>query len=241
MPASRFIKITTRAIKASGLRIGKIGVLCYNKLILNPVRCCMSKLLVSKKGKPPVFLYAAGLLFIVLGIWLFAANGLAFSRDATSEFIAICAPIAMIIAGVVFLFTTRSYSKTYIIVYDDRIEGFGTCGKGGLGGQSFHFDERTKYTVTIERAFVCVNANGMRYYISLPLSDANDVQRAVVHKKAAPPEQNTFNPSRKKAVSGNKTVPCKCTFCGAKCKIPAGSGRITVTCSECGESFTAIS
>lgn len=200
----------------------------------------MSKLLVSKKGKPPVFLYAAGLFFIVLGIWLFAADGLAFSRDDTAKFIAKLAPILLAATGVVFLLTARSFSKTHITVFDDRIEGFGTCGKGGLSGQSFHFDERTKYTVTLERSFVCVNANGMRYYISLPFEDAKDIERAVVHKKAVPPERNTFTSSRKKSATKNKSISCKCTFCGAKCKVPEGNGRITVTCSECGESFTAI-
>ena len=198
----------------------------------------MGTILVSKKGKAPLSLIFAGFLFVIIGIWLFLTDKEAFTRDDTAKFVLKIAPVITSCTAIFFFLTAKSYSKTYITIYDDKIEGVGTCGKGGLFGHSFHFDSRTKYTVTLERSFICVNANDVRYYISLSADDAKDVMRAV---KLGRPIPGADTPVNMKNGSSKRVVTCKCTFCGAKCKVPGGKGRITVTCHECKEQVTAIS
>ena len=198
----------------------------------------MSTILVSKRGKAPFSLLLTGLIFAAVGIWLFLTDEDAFTRDDTARFVLKIAPFALLCTAIFFAITAKSYSKTYITLYDDRIEGIGSCGKGGIRTQSFHFDSRTNYKVSLERNFICVNANDMRFYISLAEPDAKDVMRAFTHKKVI---HGSDKPVKIKTSSGKKAVICKCTFCGAKCRVPAGKGRLTVTCRECKEQFTAIS
>ncbi len=201
----------------------------------------MSRVLVSKKGRAPVFSVCASIIFITVGIWLFVIRGSVFNLDDASEFVVNMAPFALILSGLLFAATAWSYSRTYVTIYDDRVEGVGTCGKGGFYVQSFHFDGRTKYTVSVERSFVCVNANGIRYYISLSSSDISDAELAIRLKKSIPGSDTPINPKTSLfSSSSKKSVVCKCTFCGAKCKSRGGKGRFMMTCPECGEEFTAI-
>ena len=201
----------------------------------------MSRLLVSKKGRAPVFYMCTGTIFIVVGIWMLINRGGAFNLDDAAEFVVNMAPFALLLAGILFGITAWSYSKTYITIYEDRVEGVGTCGKGGLSCQSFHFDSRTKYVITAERSFVCVNVNDIRYYVSLSSLDVSDVKLAVEHKKVIPGSDTPVKPRTSLFRSSpKKTVVCKCTFCGTKCKVPGGKGRFMMTCPECKEEFTAI-
>ena len=221
----------------------------------------MPRLLISKKGVLPKPLLFLGIAFIFLCVMFFAL-GLTERHFGDSEFTEIAkvaAPILMGIAGMFCLVSAFAFTKTYICVYDDHVEGVG-IGKGALAPHNFCFGKNLNYTVQRSGGQLKVSCGSETYTVALTAADAQQVYGCIYgggmpnyNQNATPNGGANYNPNgaqnpnppygsnrnpQANAQQGNKIAVCP--RCGTKCRVPAGRGLIRITCpkQDCRVPFT---
>lgn len=192
----------------------------------------MSRMLLSKKGTKPGILVGMCVLFIIIGIMLFATSDGPFAMlgdDADdARLISKAAPALCLVAAVFVGAAVMGYGKAHINIYDDHIEGSGLLSKGGMRTQSFNLRNGQYNVVTEGTTYICVKANGQNYYMHFSEEDARQIMACINGNYEAPQAQQQVPPQI-----------VTCPSCATKCRVPGGRGSIVVSCPKCGNKFSA--
>lgn len=128
----------------------------------------------------PKALLIAGILCIAFCFYAFA-SGMTKHHFGDSDFEDMAkkaAPILTGMLGLICIVGSFSSGKTYVMVYDDHIEGVG-IGKGAFAPHTFHFANNLNYTVQQSGSMLKVSCGNETYSISLTAADAQDVYRCI--------------------------------------------------------------
>lgn len=137
----------------------------------------MSKLIIAKKGRIPIYVIILSILCIGIGIWMLCSGMTErhFGDSDFDEFTKKVVPMLIIMAGVVMFGSANgTAAKTFINVFDDRVEGVGL-----IGGkpQSFVFYAYQRYTLLKQGSQLCVFCNGIGYNIALTSEETDEILR----------------------------------------------------------------
>ncbi len=203
----------------------------------------MSNLLISKKGKVPGGMLVAGAIFIGIGVFILV-SGLSKTGWRDSDFMALiknALPFLFIIGGGAMMASAKgTYGRTYINLFNDRVEGIGISNGKAL---NFVFTQAQVYRILKQGSKICVFCNGVGFDICLSEDDAAQVYHCFM-RGAASSEGNSDN-----AGAGNsdaqtaepEKVIVACTHCGTKCRVLKGKGSIVIKCPRCLKEFNANS
>ncbi len=195
----------------------------------------MSNLIISKKCKAPGAAIFFILLFVAVAAITFLTNtGKPFAASDTEEMMyyltSIGLPILCLLVAAVMLGCVSRYSKSYIAIYNDHIEGIGVnhgfFGKLGNTASSFCYSNSDGYTATLNGNSVCIECNGAKLYLNFGAQDAQEVYGILTGKiphSAGQQSTHTLD-----------TITITCPKCGVKCKYPVGHGDVILTCPKCG-------
>jgi len=195
----------------------------------------MNNLIISKKCKKPGIAVFFIVLFIAVGaITLLTNTGKPFAASDAEETMYYLSTVGLPIlclAGAAFMLACISrYSKSYIKVYDDHIEGVGVnngfMGKLGNTASAFNYRNSDRYTATLDGSFVCIDCNGAKIYLSFDATAAKEVYNILAG--------NAARPVKSQQVHKLDTITITCPKCGVKCKYPVGHGEVILTCPKCG-------
>ena len=196
----------------------------------------MNRLIISKKGNAPGVAKFMILLLIAVGLLAVLTNtGMPFNPSDTEEMMyyasTVGLPILCLMVSAFMFGCVCRYGKTYIEVYDDRIEGIGVnndgfFGKLGNTASSFCYTSADKYTVTLDGSFVCIDCNGAKLYLHFPEQDAKEVYDVLTHR--------VTRPAGSQQTHSLDTITITCPKCNLKCKYPVGHGDVILTCPKCG-------
>ena len=194
----------------------------------------MNHLILGKKCKAPGAAKFFILLFVAVGAMALLTNtGKPFAASDTEEMMyyvsAVGLPILSLFMAATMLGCVARYSKSYIEIYDDHIEGIGVnhgfFGKLGNTASSFSYTASDKYTATLDGSSACIDCNGAKIYLNFEAQDAKEVYDLLTGKAAyGAGHQQTHTLD---------TITITCPKCGVKCKYPVGHGEVVLTCPKC--------
>ena len=205
----------------------------------------MSNLIISKKANSSSKVMGIlSLLLLVVGVYLAFTAKPPFAASDFEEAVTYLAPAAVIISGVLVLGISLRANKGYISVYDDHIEGYGSTGLGA-NGANFYFKKEDGYVASVDRSALIINCKGASYRIILGSNNAMEIYRCITGKgentaakKAPYQNENTTAQKKNPEVSRQNEASIRvCPRCGAKCRVPAGKGKIKIKCPVCSENF----
>lgn len=211
----------------------------------------MGKLLLEKKGHLNVVQLALGIAGSVLWLWLIQSTDMMRTRYGDGDFekfMRFFGPVAALTLCLMPIFIAFLGARTKISIYSDHIEGAGLA--QNLRLQSFYYPVGMQYTVQQERRGVVVSCNGTSHTVILTPGDAQEVYHCATGFggtqnpvfKQTPPSKSAGsqpNPGAYQQNTGNHaggagnpkgTTIAYCPRCGAKCRVPAGVGKIRITC-----------
>ena len=195
----------------------------------------MNNLIISKKCKFPGIAVFFILLFVAIGAMTLLTNtGKPFNASDTEEMMyylsTVGLPILCLLVSALMLGCIARYSKSYIEVYDDHIEGIGVnhgfFGKLGNTASSFNYNNSDGYTATLDGNSICIDCNGAKIHLNFDAQDAKevyDVLTGKVARNAGHHPTHTLD-----------TITITCPKCGVKCNYPMGHGEVILTCPKCG-------
>lgn len=195
----------------------------------------MGHLIISKKCKAPGAAKFFIFLFVAIGaIAVFTNTGKPFNASDTEEMMyylsTVGLPILSLLVAASMLGCTARYSKSYIEIYDDHIEGFGVnhgfFGKLNNTGSAFRYTNSDGYTASLDGSAVCIDCNGAKLYLNFDPQDAQEVYDILTGK--------TARPAGNRPAHNLDTITVTCPKCGVKCKYPVGHGNVVLTCPKCG-------
>lgn len=195
----------------------------------------MNNLIVRKNCKAPGAAKFFILLFVAVGaIALLTNTGKPFLASDTEEAMyylsSIGLPILSLLVAATMLGCVNRYSKSYIEIYDDHIEGTGVnhgfFGKLGNTASSFYYTYSDGYTATLDGTSICIDCNGAKLYLNFEAGDAQEVYNILTGK--------TARPAGNRPTHTLDTITVTCPKCGVKCKYPVGHGEVVLTCPKCG-------
>ena len=195
----------------------------------------MSRLIVNKKCKAPGAAVFFILLFVAIGALALLTNtGKPFNASDTEEAMyyvsTIGLPILSLLMVAVMVGCISRYSKAYIAIYDDHIEGIGIndgfLGKLGNTSSAFHYTRSDKYTATLSGSSICIDCNGAKHHLNFEEQDAKEVYDLLSGR--------TASPAGDRPTHTLDTITITCPKCGVKCKYPVGHGEVILTCPKCG-------
>ena len=187
----------------------------------------MNRLLMAKKGtKPGIYVTFCIIFAIFGGVGLLSSDGplsLLGGSFSVRRLPAMLAPVFCILAAVFSGVTAGQYAKSYLNIYDDRIEGYGLLNKGSMRAQSFNVPRHLCQVTSEGSAYVCVRCNGAQYYLYFEKADVAPIMAC------ANGSSYTY--------TAPEPVILTCPTCGTRCRIPAGKGKIKVKCPKCRNQF----
>lgn len=195
----------------------------------------MNHLIVSKKCKVPGAAVFFILLFVAVGAMALLTNtGKPFAASDTEEAMyylsTVALPILSVLVAAVMVGCASRYSKAYIEIYDDHIEGIGVnhgfFGKLGNTSSAFCYTSSDGYTATLDGSSICIDCNGAKHHLNFEANDAQEVYDILTGKTARPTGNGPTHTL--------DTITVTCPKCGVKCKYPVGHGEVVLTCPKCG-------
>jgi len=221
----------------------------------------MSQLRVTKKATLSGLQTFAPLLLLGCVVLMFATGATEhrFGDSETDEFVRILPVVLLAMAGLLMFVNNAKCKGTYISVYDDHVEGVGIA-PNGFNSQSFRFEKSSHYVLHPQknrlsvacggvslnvflndqdaRAVVEADRNTVSYAPRTPRYEAPKTPKAPKQEppKVSPIPQAPKNPTYTKPQS-SEAVELFCVYCGFKCRVPVGKGKINITCPNCQKKF----
>ncbi len=202
----------------------------------------MNRLIARENAKMPVWMWVIFVFAIVANISSIAMEANSVDGEPISSIILLFVVIAAMI------FSAVMWSKPFVAVYDDHIEGKAPTSKSTIVGTKVFSFANGQYTVRTDGGNVVVEANGQCYYIAMSADSAsrfvsqannpnsytyNQPQQPIYQNQPISHPQATQEPLTASYTTAPQNIKIYCSVCGTCSQVPSGLGNIIATCPNC--------